>query len=242
MLNKIRAATRQLGAANAAAYLINRALWRLGGFVRIYRYLLVAQPVRQAPLLTGRRGRSIDVRPVEPGDPALSAKWLTAQVLSYRFGQGSICLGAFQNGAMIGWLWLTLGPYDEDEVRCRFMPRPAGQSAWDYDVFILPEYRTGPAFARLWDAANGYMRDRGIAWSFSRISAFNPASLASHRRLGARHIGTATYLCAGPVQFMVSSLAPYLHLSFGPRAVPRMALPPPDHADGVPAATATEAQ
>jgi len=37
-------------------------------------------------LLRGRRGRSIEVRPLEPGDPAFADLPLTQDVLDFRFG------------------------------------------------------------------------------------------------------------------------------------------------------------
>ena len=152
---------------------------------------------------------------------------LDAKVLDFRFGQDAVCFGAFQADEMVGRIWLCLGPYLEDEVRCRFCPQPAGKASWDFDVYIRPDLRTGLVFARLWDTANGFMRDRGVTWSFSRISAFKPRSLASHSRLGARTIGTATFLCAGRWQVMVSCLRPYLFISSGPRSVPEILLSAP---------------
>ena len=227
MAAKIRKAIEELGLLSGVLYLLDRILQKLGGFAVIRRYVLVAQPVPERPLLGPRRGRSIEVRMVEPGDPALAAMPLSQAVLDYRYGQGALCFGAFQDGRMIGCQWLCLGPYNEDEVRSRFVPRPAGRAAWDFDIYVLPELRQGLAFMRLWDTANAYLRERDVVWSLSRISAFNALSLASHKRLGARRIGTATYLRAGRWQLMISSLRPRLHLSGGPQGVPELPLQVP---------------
>jgi hypothetical protein len=227
VLVKLQDSLREFGAVNGMLYLVSRALDRLGGAIRLYRYILVAQPVPKGSLLGPRRGQSIEVRQVGPGDPAFAAMPLDAKVLDFRFGQDAMCFGAFQADAMVGCIWLCLGPYLEDEVRCRFSPQPAGEASWDFDIYIRPDSRTGLVFARLWDTANGFMRDRGVAWSFSRISAFKPRSLASHSRLGARAIGTATFLCAGKWQVSVSGLRPYLYLSLGPRRVPEILLAAP---------------
>src|SRR3546814_8885793 len=63
-------------------------------------------------------------------------------------------------------------------------------SDWSSDVCSSDlAQRSGPAFGRLWDEANAFLRQQGVACSWSRISAFNPASLASHARLGARIAG-----------------------------------------------------
>jgi len=227
VFGKARAALKELGPLDGALYLLSQALERWCGGARLYRYILVAQPVSVAPLLPARRGRSIQVRPVAAGDPALAAMPLDAAVLDYRFGQGAVCFGAFQDDVMIGCQWLILGPYDEDEVRARFVPSPPGRASWDFDIYIRPDQRAGLAFARLWDTANAYLREREVAWSFSRISAFNPASIASHGRLGARRIGGATYLRAGRWQLMVCGLPPYVHLSGGDGNVPEIPLWPP---------------
>lgn len=224
MLGKLHTLARDLGVLNAALYAISRLLERSGGLLHLYRYELVAQPVPREPLLGPRRGRSVEVRPVAAGDPALAALPLDANVLRFRYDQGALCLGAFRAGEMIGCLWLSLGPYHEDEVRCTFEPQPPGRASWDFDVYIRPDLRHGLAFARLWDAANAYLRARGVKWSFSRISAFNPHSLASHGRLGARRIGVVTFLVLGPWQLFMAARPPYLHVSAGPGSVPRIPL------------------
>ena len=99
-------------------------------------------------------------------------------------------------------------------------PGPAGQAAWDFDVYVDPEHRSGLGFARLWDEANGWLRRRGVAFSWSRISAFNPGSLASHARLGARVAGKATFFRLGPCQLMIASLPPYFHISWRRQDMP----------------------
>jgi hypothetical protein len=106
------------------------------------------------------------------------------------------------------------GPYDEDEVRARFVPVPAGQACWDFDVTILPDFRMSRLFGLLWTRASEELSSTGIRWTVSRISAFNGGSIASHRRLGAKIVGTALFLCAGRWQLMGSTLRPKLHLSW----------------------------
>ncbi len=152
---------------------------------------------------------------------------LDEAVLAYRASQGAVCFAAFKEEDVIGCLWLCLSPYDEDEVRCRYRPAPAGEASWDFDVYLMPAHRSGLGFARLWDEANAYLRQRGIAFSWSRISAFNPTSLASHARLGARVAGQATFLRLGPCQLMLASLPPRWHLSFRPTDRPSITLQNP---------------
>ena len=60
-----------------------------------------------------------------------------------------------------GFLWLQIPRYVEDEVRCVYEMEPAGAAAWDYDVYVEPDFRFGKAFVRLWDAAH---RASARAW------------------------------------------------------------------------------
>ena len=214
LLAKFRGLVRELGLSRAFCYLLHRVGAKSGGLLAAHCYLLVAQPIPAEPLLPVGRGRSIVVRQLDPQDPLLLALPLDETVLAYRASQGAACFAAFKGEAIIGCLWLCLSTYDEDEVRCRYRPAPAGKASWDFDVYLAPEHRSGLGFARLWDEANAFLRQRGVAFSWSRISAFNPVSLASHARLGARVAGHATFLRVGPCQLMVTSLPPRWHLSF----------------------------
>jgi hypothetical protein len=164
------------------------------------------------------------VRQIDPKDPALLSLPLDDKVLSYRADQGAVCFSAFKGEEIIGCLWLCLTPYQEDEVRCRFHPMPPGGSTWDFDVYLRPEHRSGLGFARLWDEANRFLRQRGIAASWSRISAFNPGSLAAHARLGAKVVGKATFLRLGTCQLMLASMPPYFHLSLRRSEMPSIRL------------------
>lgn len=150
-------------------------------------------------------------------------------MLDYRFRQGAVCLGAVLDGRVIGCLWLCLGAYDEDEVRCRYVRVPEGVASWDFDVYVHPDHRTGFAFGRLWDAANALLRENGARWSASRISAFNTASLKSHAALGARPVGRATFLRMGTrLQVMVSDLSPRVNISWRADRPPSLVIPCPE--------------
>lgn len=223
---RLWATVGDLGVGTAVLYWLHRAFLRLRLPVSLKRYLFVLQPVPAAPLLKPHRGRAIAVRLVAPGDPCLRDLPLTQAVLDFRFGQGALCLGAFIDGRIAGCLWLVLGPYDEDDVRCRFVRRPAALASWDFDVWVHPDHRSGFTFGRLWDAANALLRERGVIWSASRISAFNVVSLRSHAALGARVVGSATYLSVGPVQVMLSGFRPFLSVTLRQR--PDLVIPVPD--------------
>jgi hypothetical protein len=118
----------------------------------------------------------------------------------------------------------------------------AGRASWDFDVYLRPDQRLGPGFARLWDTANAYLRERGVRWSVSRISAFNPRSLAAHARLGTRRIGSAIFLCLGRLQVALSSIPPHIHFSHGPSRVPVFRLDASPAAQELPVADAAQAR
>ena len=236
---KVSASVEELGRANALCYYLDRLLSALPGRNGVVRYLFVAQPVPDGPLLPPRRGARIKVEQIDVMDPRLHALELDDAVQAYRRDQKALCFAAFQDEAIVGCLWFCLGPYDEDVLRCRYHPRPADSTAWDFGAYVTPAYRTGFAFARLWDEVNAYYRSKGVRWSLSRISGTNPVSLRSRQSLGARVVGTATFVMLFGLQFMSSSLGPHLQLSFGNGSVPEVDVPaPPGPADGKPSETA----
>ena len=225
MIGKIRQNIRELGIIETGFYGLQRLLAK--GGVRLLRYALVAQPVWPDPRLKGRRGASMTTREVCPGDPALKAMPLNPDVIAYRQSQGAHCLGLFLDDEMIGCLWLCLESYDEDEVFCRFIPHPADKAGWDFDVFLLPEYRGGVGFLRLWDAGNAFLRERGREWSCSRISVFNQPSVLAHKSMGAQVLGTATFLVLGRYQIMLTTVPPFCDISRNLGRGPRLVLRAP---------------
>src|SRR3546814_2078183 len=50
-----------------------------------------------------------------------------------------------------------------------YQPAPAGEASWDFDVYVVPAQRSGPAFGRLWDEANAFLRQQGVACSWSHL-------------------------------------------------------------------------
>jgi hypothetical protein len=226
MLSSIKQTCGEIGRKEAVLYYLSEILLRASGrHARLIRYYLVAQPVPEASL-PPRADPNTEIRQVFPGDPVLDDFPRASDIVATRFARGDICLAAINKGTFAGFLWLAFGAYDEDEVRCRY--ELAGHDlSWDYDIHIEPRYRMGRTFLRLWDAANQLLRQRSVNWSISRISAFNPASLNSHARLGTRQLGTATFIVLGPVQ--ISFTDGHLpHLSFRHATVPHLRLHAPD--------------
>ena len=175
--------------------------------------------------LPARLGRSIEVRRLQPDDPALKYLPLGDSVLRYRFDQNAMCFGAFRGNSIIGCLWLCVGAYNEDEVRCRYKLKPANQTAWDFDVYVAPAARGSFTFLKLWDAANDYLREQGITWSLSRIFRLQPQFPQGTSDAGSVSVcARGWFLRLGNLQLMVSSVRPFVHLSFSSSHVPMLSL------------------
>lgn len=218
---------RQLGWLNGCLYALARLLTLVSGDrIRLHKYYLVAQPVPKKCWLPSHRGQAFEIRQVTELDPVIRQLPRPEWAAPYRFKQGAVCLAALREGLLVGFLWLLLGPYREDEVRCRYVPLPVGKSAWDFDVYVEPEHRNGIAFLKLWDEANRFLIAHQIRWSLSRISAFNSGSILSHARMGTQRIGAVTFLSIGSWQIAVSTVPPYLHFSTHAGSLPTYVLNP----------------
>ncbi len=223
---RLQKTIRELGAFNACLYFLQRALSTISrNRIEIFRYYFVAQPVAPSALINP--SAAMTLREIQINDAEAYKLPRPSSVIADRYRQGARCLALFRAGEeCIGFVWFVLGNYNEDEVRCRYRLGP--RCAWDFDIYIEPKFRLGRAFARLWDGANQIMRIAGVRWSISRISAFNPASLTSHARLGANVIGSAIFFKAGSMQVMLATHSPYFHIAFSKNAFPELKLNIPE--------------
>lgn len=225
-LQRIRNTFSQLGAFDGSLYFLDYTLRKISGNrAYLIRYYLVAQPVR--PEASCRASLKNPVTPLDRCDPLLPLFPRPPNVIARRLRDNSLCFLARSGDEFAGFLWLAFNAYDEDEVRCRYELADAATCVWDYDVHVEPKHRIGRTFARLWDAANAHLTQKGIHWSMSRISAFNPASLAAHGRLGIHRLHSASFLCMGPLQISVISAAPWFHVSISDKSRPTIRLAPP---------------
>lgn len=207
----------ELGPWNTAWYAAARAFGWFG--IGMRRYQFVAQRVPAAPMRDAPG--KLAMRPVATLDDLPPGFPRPREVAAGRFRQGGCSICAWKGAELAGILWYQFGAYQEDEVRVRYC-LPSPHSCWDYDVFIQPHLRLGTAFCRLWDEAHRRMRMRGIRWTCSRISAFNPGSLRAHLRIGAIPMGSATFIGLGHWQLMFASRPPYFHFSTGPGSCPEL--------------------
>lgn len=216
---------QQLGWLNTILYIFSRLLSMISHRrIRLYKYYLIAQPVAEKPFFHSGKEGSIVIREINEEDDVTQFFPRPANVIKSRFRSGAKCLVAFKDNEFIGFLWLLFDDYQEDEVRARFSPSPSEQTAWDFDVYVAPNFRLGRAFARLWSEANNILRERKIIWSCSRISAFNSNSLRSHTCLGAELLGSTLFVCIGTWQISFASIFPYFHLSFNNDSFPEYLL------------------
>jgi hypothetical protein len=223
--NALSQMLQQWGWFNLGLFMLNRFVATLSkGSLRIYRYHLVAQPIPTEALLPPRRGRNIEIRLIDEQDEVIGQFPRPAEAIEERFRQGAKCLVAFKDGKFLGFLWLLLGSYQEDEVRARYTPLPKELAAWDFDVYVEPGSRLGFTFLRLWDEANKFLTCHGILWSCSRISAFNTGSLSAHAHLGTLSLGSVIFFYAGRWQITLASISPYFHLSSYPGSFPEFRL------------------
>jgi hypothetical protein len=216
---------QQWGWGNLGLFVLNKFLFIVSkGNLRLYKYYLIAQPVAKKALLPLGRGKKIEVKLIHERDEIVHEFPRPTIAIQERFKRGAKCLVAFKDGRFIGFLWLLLGSYQEDEVRARYTPLPSKQTAWDFDVYVAPDFRFGLTFPRLWDEANRLLVENDILWSCSRISAFNTGSLGAHARLGTVSLGSAIFFYAGQCQITLASLPPYFHFSRNSASFPEFHL------------------
>lgn len=216
MFARVVSAIKEFGAGPAVIYLADRVLQRISASWHLRFYELMVQPIPERPLLPGNLVKSLSFREIAAGDPELELMPAPAGVRAARFAQGSVCLGMFRKGELIGYSWFVFNRYAEDEARFDFVLDSPIDSVFDFDLYLFPEHRLGLGFAGLWHGVNEHLRARGIRYTFSRLNRFNLASRRAHEHLGWRRIGRAFVLQLGSVELIFTGLAPFIRLSLSP--------------------------
>lgn len=217
---------REQGTVVTGLYVVHRGLQALsGGRWRIVPYRLYAQPIGRAGTIRLRPDPATCIDQLGADNPLLAALPRPSAVIAARLAAGARCHAATVKGRFAGTIWIARGHYDEDEVRCRYELAEPAISAWDYDVYVDPDFRLGRTMARLWQHVDAGLAAEGVRWSFSRISMFNPASSSSHARLGARPVGWAVFLCLGALELSAASTTPRLHVGLSSRPRYRLRAP-----------------
>lgn len=208
-------------------YAIDRVLGKLSPHLGLFVYELMAQPVAAKPLLPAGRTRDLAFIEIVRSDQAIALMPVRPEIMASRFEQGARCLGVYRKGMLVGYIWLCFGRYDEDEVRCTYELAAPECSVFDFDLYVFPEYRMGTAFLAVWHAANEFLHQRGVQFTFSRMTRFNLASRRSHVRLGARCVGRALFLRAWSAELMLATVYPHVALTWAPAQRARLRLAPP---------------
>ena len=151
----------------------------------LFLYDLVAQPVPAGATALGRSGRGLTMSELHRGDSEIALMPARPEIKDLH-SRTERSVRRFRDKQFVGYIWLALAGYDEDEVRCtihsisprfdcvRLRPRTYFQNiAWveHHDI---------------WNGANEFLRNRGVRYSCSRITRFNVASRNAHARLGAQ--------------------------------------------------------
>jgi hypothetical protein len=208
-------------ALRAVAAAISRAS---RGRFRVVPYHFYAQPVRGAR--DAPRGGAFEIEPAYASHDLVPAFPRPAAVIARRFANGAQCLVARKGERFVGFLWMQPCEYVEDEVRCIYRLEPRDSTAWDFDVYVDPQYRFSKAFVRLWDTAHARLRDDGRRWTMSRIHVFNRESIRAHARLGAVRLASALFVTGRRWQLALFTVRPYIHAG-GPGGAPRITLKAP---------------
>lgn len=227
-LKKLRQPFGDFGIRTGLLYVCQRVLARAPIDLTVMKYFLVAQPVPPPPT----RVRPHRLRIEHISRERYQTQWFPRpqHAIDARFDQNAECFVAFDDDQPLACLWLKInGEFREDTVRCIFKPLPMAHTAWDFDVFVHPEFRLGRTFLHLWNHAFAWMRERDIRWTMSRIDAFNLASINSHKRLGATVTDSIVFWTWGRFQLTVSSQSPRLHI--GLKAVPSWSVTAPSECD-----------
>lgn len=223
---KFNTLREQLGTCDAILFVVSRLLEKASrGYVRLIKYYIVAQPI--TVLTTLRPDPKTVITFTHEGDPLTRCFPRPPAVIARRYADGGQCITASINGQFAGFLWFQYERYEEDEVRCTYVLRQPQRCVWDYDVYVERQFRLGRALARLWQAANEHLAEQGIQWSYSRISAFNAASLKTHSRLGMRICHSAIFWVIGPLQLSWLGQMPFFHVSLFSTQRPALRLSSP---------------
>lgn len=226
LMQRLAGPFREFGAIAGSLYMLDRAMRSLSPRLGLQVYEFMVQPIGGKPLLPPNLMKNLSVRPILQGDAEVAEMPARADVKAQRFAQGARCLGTYRKGQLIGYMWYARERHEEDEVRCTYVLAEPTTSVFDFDFYVLPQHRMGVGFLGVWHGANEVLSAQGVRYTFSRLTRFNTASRRAHAHLGWRRVGSGVFLQAWGVEFMVSTVAPYLAASFSPRQRVKLSLRP----------------
>ncbi len=226
MWRKIAGPFKEFGFLAGGLYAADRVLRSLSPGLGLFVYELMVQPIDAEPKLPANFTKNLKFVEIGRGHPDLEKMPALQSIKESRFEQGAVCLGAYKKDKLIAYIWFSFDTYDEDEVRCTYELVEADCSVFDFDLYVMPEHRMGLGFMAIWHGANQYLNERGVKYTFSRLTRFNLASRRSHAHFGWRRVGQVIFLQAWRLEMMLANIFPYIGLSWSPRQRPRLRLTP----------------
>lgn len=222
-LRRVIGPFREFGWIAGAVYALDRVLRAVSPRLRLYLYEFMAQPIETLPKLPQGLLKNLSFREITADCEELGHMPARREIISSRFKQGAVCLGVYYKGTLSAYIWFCFQRYEEDEARCTYELAEPEVAAFDFDLYVLPEYRMGIAFLGLWHGAGKYLQARGIRYTCSRMTRFNLASRNAHRRMGSKRIGRAMFFQAWRAQLLIATISPFLRLTWDPES-PRIVL------------------
>ena len=112
------------------------------------------------------------------------------------FARGEVCIGAFDESSLVGYVWFAYerAPHVEG-LWMAFDPR----AIYIYRAFVLPSYRGRGIAPALYAAGDPLFRSQDRNSALLCIGLGHTASFAAARRSGARTVGYGAYFRAGRV-------------------------------------------
>ena len=194
MWRRIVGPFREFGFAAGALYALDRVLRRISPRLGLFAYEFMVQPITGKPLLPANLAKNLTFIEIGRGHPDIGLMPARTDIKASRFDQGAVCLGAYRKNKLIGYLWFCSHGYEEDEVRCTYELSQPQTSVFDFDLYVMPEHRMGIGFMAIWHGANAYLHERGVRYTFSRLTRSNLASRRSHAHLGWECVARAASL------------------------------------------------
>jgi hypothetical protein len=223
MVRRVTGPFKEFGLLAGALYVLDRLLRAVSPGLGLYVYELMVHPISGKALLPPNLTTNLRFAEIGPGHPDILLMPARDEIKAQRFEQGARCLGVYRKDHLIGYVWFSFNRYEEDEVRCTYELADAARSVFDFDLYVLPEHRLGIGFMAIWHGANDYLRERGIHYTFSRLTRFNLASRRAHAHLGWRRAGRAMFLRVWAVEAMLATISPYVALTWSRRVRLRLA-------------------
>ena len=224
MWRRVISPFQEFGIAAGGLYALDRVLRSMSPRLGLFVYELMVQPITGKPMLSANLAKNLKF--VEIGRDHADIELMPARpdIKVSRFDQGAVCLGAYRKDKLIGYIWFGFRSYEEDEVRCTYELAHPEHSVFDFDLYVMPEHRMGIGFMAIWHGANAYLHERGIQYTFSRLTRFNLASRRSHAHLGWKCAARAVFLHAWHIELMLATVLPYIALTWTPSQRTRLRL------------------